>query len=93
MNLFKLLNTLACSVALTLGLAACSTAKPQANVKPYALDTCVVCGMKCDGMGKPYSFVYEGREIKVCDKDEEVEFRKNPAKYLKVIEAAETAKK
>jgi hypothetical protein len=28
---------------------------------PYPLDTCAVCGMKLGDMGKPYTFVYQGR--------------------------------
>jgi YHS domain-containing protein len=60
------------------------TAKPI----PYPLETCAVCGMKLGGdMGKPYSFVYKGREIKVCDKSEEADFKKDPDKYLKDIDA------
>ncbi len=65
-----------------------TTAKPI----PYPLDTCAVCGMKLGEMGtKPYTFVYKGREIKVCDKSEEADFKKDPAKYLKAIDEA-TAK-
>jgi YHS domain-containing protein len=55
---------------------------------PYPLDTCAVCGMKLGEMGKPYTFVYQGREIKVCDKSEEADFKKDPKKYLKDIDDA-----
>ena len=57
--------------------------------KPYVLKTCAVCGMTLGEMGKPDTFVYKDREIKVCDKSEEKEFLKTPDKYLKDIEAAE----
>ena len=57
--------------------------------KPYALDTCAVCGMKLGMMGKPYVFTYKDREIKVCEKSEEKEFLKEPAKYIKQVEDAE----
>ena len=60
------------------------TAKPI----PYPLDTCAVCGMKLGDMGKPYTFVYQGREIKVCDKSEEADFKKDAKKYLKEIDDA-----
>ena len=53
---------------------------------PYPLNTCAVCGMKLGDMGKPYTFVYQGREIKVCDKSEEADFKKDPKKYLKDID-------
>lgn len=59
------------------------------KLKPYPLDTCVVTGEKFGGMGEPYVFVYQGREIKLCCKGCLKEFKKDPAKYLKQIEAAE----
>lgn len=62
------------------------------KVVPYPLDTCAVCGMKLGEMGKPYTFVYQNREIKVCDKSEEADFKKDPAKYMKQIDEAARAK-
>ena len=58
-------------------------------IKPYKLDTCAVCGMKLGEMGKPVTFTYKDREIKVCDTSEQKDFLKNPDKYLKQIEADE----
>jgi YHS domain-containing protein len=63
------------------------------KVTPYPLTTCAVCGMKLGEMGKPYVFVYQGREIKVCEKAEADEFKKDPAKYLKAIDEAEAKAK
>lgn len=57
--------------------------------KPYILPTCAVCGMKLADMPKPVTFVYKDREIKVCDASEKKDFLKDPAKYLKDIEADE----
>jgi len=57
--------------------------------KPYPLNTCLVCDMKFDGMSTPDVFVYQGQEIKVCDKSEEAEFDKAPDKYLKKLADAE----
>jgi nitrous oxide reductase accessory protein NosL len=58
-------------------------------VTPYPLDTCAVCGMKLGEMGsKPFTFVYQGREIKVCDKSEQADFMRDPNKYLKDIDDA-----
>jgi len=63
------------------------TAKP----KPYPLTTCVVSGEKLGGdMGKPYVFTHEGREIKLCCKSCLKDFKKDPAKYLKKLDAAGT---
>ena len=64
-------------------------AQKTADAKPYPLDTCLVCGMKLGDMGTPFSFVYQGQEIKVCDKSEKAEFDKDPAKYMKKLADAE----
>lgn len=57
------------------------------TAKPYPLDTCAVCGMKLGEMGKPVTFVYKGREIKVCDTSEQKDYLKEPDKYLKQVDA------
>jgi YHS domain-containing protein len=67
-------------------------ADPDKTVKPYPLNTCAVCGMKLGEIEKPYVFVYEGREIKVCDKGEAADFKKDPKKYLDKIDKAAAAK-
>jgi hypothetical protein len=58
------------------------------KAKPYPLKTCVVTGEKLDAMGKPYVFVHEGQEIKLCCKGCLKAFEKEPAKYLKKIDEA-----
>ncbi len=71
----------------TLALAV-DQAKPADSkaAKPYPLKTCIVSGEKLDGdMGKPYVFVHEGQEIKLCCKDCLKDFNKAPAKYLKKL--------
>jgi hypothetical protein len=91
MNKLKLIllgALLAVSSAGVFNLHAGEDAKPK--IKPYTLTTCAVCEMKLGSMGdKPYAFIYQDREIKVCEKAEEAEFKKDPAKYIKKIEAAE----
>ena len=57
--------------------------------KPYPLDTCLVCDMKLGDMGKPYVFVYQGQEIKVCNESEKKDFDKDPDKYMKKLADAE----
>ena len=62
------------------------TAKP----KPYQLKTCIVTDEKLGGdMGEPYTFTYKDREVKMCCKDCRTDFDKNPAKYIKKLEAEE----
>ncbi len=61
-----------------------------AKPKPYLLKTCIVSDEKLGGdMGKPYVFTYQDREIKLCCKSCLTDFNKNPAKYIKKLEAAE----
>lgn len=63
-----------------------ATTKP----KPYILKTCPVSGEKLDGdMGKPYVFEQNGLQIKLCCKNCLKDFKKDPSKYIKKIEAAE----
>ncbi len=65
----------------------------DAKLKPYTLKTCVVSGDKLDGMGEPYVYKYEGREIKFCCKGCVKDFKKDPAKYIKKIEEEEAKAK
>jgi YHS domain-containing protein len=65
-------------------LFADETAKKE-EVKPYKPDTCIVSGEKLGEMGKPYVFVHEGQEIKLCCKSCLKKFNKEPARYLKEL--------
>src|ERR1700735_3885534 len=75
-----------------------NTAKP----KSYTLTTCIVSGEKLGGgMGDPYVFIYKdkkikddpGREIKFCCKSCLKDFNKDPAGYIKKLDAAEAKAK
>jgi YHS domain-containing protein len=68
-------------------------AKPKSKPKPYILKTCPVSGDKLGEMGAPYVFEFEGREIKLCCKSCLKDFKKDSAKYIKKIEAAEAKEK
>lgn len=63
--------------------------KKAEKPKPYTLKTCPVSDEKLGEMGDPYVFTYEGREIKLCCKSCQKDFKKEPAKFIKKIEAAE----
>jgi YHS domain-containing protein len=66
----------------------------NAPAKPDRLTTCPVSGEKLGGdMGKPYVFVYQGQEVKLCCSGCKKDFDKDPAKYLKKIQDAAAAKK
>ncbi len=57
------------------------------DAKPYPLDICMVSGEKFT-MGPPFTFVYEGREIKMCCDGCLDDFQKTPAKYLEIWDRA-----
>ena len=89
MKLTFLLTMTALLALLTFGVAAADQ-KAAAKAKPYPLKTCVVSGEKFGGdMGDPYVFTYEGREVKLCCKGCLDDFKKDAAKYVKKMEAAE----
>jgi hypothetical protein len=98
--IMKLLKTLTTTAVLS-GLLATSALAADAAVssdtksaKPYPLNTCVVSGEKLGGdMGKPYVFVEQGQEVKLCCKSCLKDFKKDPAKYLKQIAEAKTGSK
>lgn len=83
------------SVALTLGLTVVTLTSladdKKAKAKPYPLATCLVSDEKigADPGMKPYTFVHEGREVKLCCKSCLKDFKKDTAKYMAKIEAAE----
>ena len=60
------------------------------NAIPDLLKTCPVSGDKLGAdMGKPYVFVYEGQEVKLCCSMCKADFKKDPAKYIAKIRAAD----
>jgi len=87
MKMLKQVAALALTVSFLaaplIGLAA-DAKKP----KPYPLDTCLVSGEKLDAMGKPYVFVHQGREIKLCCKSCLKDFNKDTVKYVKKLDEA-----
>ena len=56
---------------------------------PDKMTTCPVSGDKLGEMDKPFVFEYKGREVKLCCKDCKKDFDKDPAKFMKKIEAAD----
>jgi YHS domain-containing protein len=54
----------------------------------YPLETCVVTGEKLGKMGDPVDYVYNNRLVRFCCKGCIPTFKKDPAKYLAMIDAA-----
>ena len=72
------------------GLAGLAARADDTKPVPDKLTTCPVSGDKLEGdMGKPYVFTYEGQEVKLCCPMCKKDFDKEPAKYLKLIRAAD----
>ena len=78
-------------------LAPIATADAAAIVA-YPLTTCVVSGDKLGGdMGAPFDYIYKedgkpDRLVRFCCKGCLKDFKKDPAKYLKMIDDAAVAK-
>ena len=89
MKTLKCLSLVA-ALAFVTSTAIAADVKPAAKAKPYPLKTCVVSDEKFGGeMGDPYVFTHEGREVKLCCKGCLDDFKKDAAKYVKKMEAAE----
>lgn len=90
MKLTLSLVTASLFAAFTFGCLAADQKPAVAKAKPYPLKVCVVSGEKFGGdMGDPYIFTHEGREVKLCCKGCLDDFKKDSAKYVKKMEAAE----
>jgi len=75
-------------VAATLSAADKKPTDPKAaKAKPYPLKICVVTDdeLKKDA----FTYVFQGREIKLCCDECKKDFEKEPAKYVKILEEAE----
>jgi hypothetical protein len=78
--------------------AADAQKNPANSTADYPLATCVVSGDKLGGdMGAPVDYIYkeEGkpdRLVRFCCKNCVKDFKKDPAKYLKMIDDAAAAK-
>lgn len=76
-------------------LAKETTTKPatQPATQPYPLKVCVVSGEELGGMGDTVVYKYEGREVRFCCKMCVDDFKKDPQKYLKKLDAAQKSQK
>lgn len=60
----------------------------RAQLPTYPLKTCVVSDDTLGGMGNPVDYVHEGRLVRFCCSGCIATFKKDPAKYLKMIDDA-----
>ncbi len=89
----KIINTLTMlGVTAILSLPFLGTAaETKGTPKPYPLKTCLVTDEKIgdDPDMKPYVFVEDGQEIKLCCKSCLKDFKKDKASLMKKLAAAE----
>jgi YHS domain-containing protein len=71
------------------GLADNTNSTAATPPQPDKLATCPVSGEKLGEMGKPYIFVYQGQEIKLCCPGCKKDFDNDPAKFVAKIRAAD----
>lgn len=64
------------------------TISAKKTIKLYQLKTCIVSNEELGSMGDYIRFVYQNQEIKVCCKPCIKKFKKNPKKYLKLLDKA-----
>jgi len=98
---------LACAMAALVSLSACdgndnaassttpatpATTQAQAPAGEYPLDVCVVSGDKLGAMGDPIVITHEGREVRFCCAGCVPKFKAEPAKYLAMLDAAQSGK-
>lgn len=87
----KHITLLIATVALLASPILSAAADAKAKAKPYPLTTCLVSDEKIgeDPSMKPYVFVEDGQEIKLCCKSCLKDFKKDKANLMKKIAAAE----
>jgi len=73
------------------GLAGATTpmADASTNTVPDKLGTCPVSGDNLGEMGAPLVFTYKGQEVKLCCKNCQAKFDKDPETYMAKIRAAD----
>ena len=93
MKTMKTFALIIVSAALALPMAVLA-AESKDKPKPYPLNTCLVTDEKLgeDPSMKPYAFVEDGQEIKLCCKSCLKDFKKDKASLMKKLAAAEKKK-
>lgn len=90
--------TIILAILLAAGLGArAEEKKDEAKKDTYPTDLCVVSGDKLDSMDDLTKYTYKApdgttREVRFCCKDCTKSFKKDPAKYLKILDEAAAKK-
>lgn len=95
-NLLRLTAAAVLAGSVFAPVAFAESKEKKKDAKPYPLETCLVSDEKlgADPDMKPFAFVHEGQEIKLCCKSCKKDFDKEPKKFVtKLAEEAKKAKK
>lgn len=76
------------SMLLIVAAGCAAQEKSASTTKPYTLSTCIVSDEALGHMGEPVVYNHNGQEIKFCCSSCETDFKKDPDKYLKKMQAA-----
>ena len=79
--------------ALALGIFVSTVQADSSIPKSYPLTKCPVSNDKLGEHGKPIKVTYEGTDIYLCCKDCLKDYKKDPAKYAKMVKDAEAKNK
>jgi hypothetical protein len=71
-------------------LVALNNAVIEQQLKTYPLTTCPVSQEKLGGMGEPRNLIIAGRLIRLCCDMCEPDIRKNPSKFIALVDAGRT---
>ncbi len=84
-----ILIAVAAVLCTSMPLIAAEKKAKKTTLKPFPLSTCIVSDEKLGGdMGDPVVFTFEGREMKLCCKSCEKDFKKDRAKFVKKFDEA-----
>jgi YHS domain-containing protein len=85
-------TTLLVAVVALLGSSLATVRAESAVPKSYPLKKCVVSGEALGEHGKPVKVSYQGTDVYLCCNDCVKDFKKEPAKYAKMVKDAAAKK-
>jgi YHS domain-containing protein len=88
----KSIIAIATAVFITGSIVSADSSVASGVPKSYPLKKCVVSGESLGDHGKPVKVSYKGTDVYLCCNDCVADFKKNPAKYVKMVKDAQAKK-
>ena len=89
MNIKSTIAIIAIIAIIAAALLSCTAAFAESGVpKNYPLQKCPVSDEKLGEHGKPLKVTHEGTDVWLCCKSCLKDFKKDPAKYVKIVKDA-----